>query len=177
MNTKRPKLRDSKESRNILSRCLAAWAILFSCMGFLILQGTSIHTWPCMNSLTRTHIELFLCVCMCTGTNVCTHAGAHGCMDALVCTWGWRPEINLRGCSSASIYFVFWEVALPVSTWDLPVSVPPALGVQEYATISFFKTNKQTNMAMETQHRSLGCQQTLYRQTYLLSPLHPHFFT
>lgn len=98
-----------------------------------------------MNSLTCTHIEPFLCVCMCTGTNVCMHAGPHGCMDAHVCTWEWRPEINLRGCSSASIYFAFWEVVWPVSTWNLSVSAPLALGVQVYTTISFFKTNKQKN--------------------------------
>lgn len=39
------------------------------------------------------------------------------------------------------------------------------------------QASRQTNMAMKTQHRSSRCHQILYRQTFLPSHLHPHFFT
>lgn len=93
-------------------------------------EHLSTHTHPCMNSHAHTYSFLSVGVWKGAGTSMCTHAvaqgwmNAHMCIEANVCTWVWRTESNLRGSSSASIYFVFWEVAWPVSTWDLPVSAP-----------------------------------------------------
>jgi hypothetical protein len=78
----------------------------------------SMYVWRYL-CVCKVGVYVSACACMCVHD--------YECASTCICAWGWKPEVNLRSCSSGLTHPVseggtWGETSWPVSSRDLSVS-------------------------------------------------------